>query len=676
MDARTTHRTTRLAGLALLALALSASAARAAAAGSPAAEIALPAIFGDHMVLQRDVAVPVWGTAAPRAAITVTCAGHTAQARADARGAWRTALGPLAAGGPFELRVADAEGHARAFTDVLVGEVWLASGQSNMEMPIDGWGKVLDAANEVASADHPEIRLLTVARKVAFRPERDITTTGWHRCAPATAKEFSAVAYFFGRELQRTLKVPVGLVSTNWGGTEVEAWTRAGALRRVPGFADRLRAVDEQAQRPAGEAKAAFEVATRAWNAAIPKEDRGLKATPPWSATALDDHAWKTMALPSGWENAGLPDLDGVVWFRRHVEIPAAWAGRDLALGLGRIDDADLTYFDGVLVGKDSVYDRPRNYTVPGRLVTPGPHVIAVRVYDWIGGGGLWGDPPMMKLSAGGADAMSLTGPWLYQVAFDFRELPPRPRDPEDPNQPGVLANGMRSPLAPYAIHGVIWYQGEANANRAEQYQALFPLLIDDWRREWGQGDFPFLFVQLANFMDAKPQPGESEWAELREAQAMALARPRTGMATAVDIGDAKDIHPRNKQEVGRRLALAALEVAYGRAVVASGPRYRSSRIEGGAMRVHFERTNGGLHSRSDAPPAGFALAGEDRVFHWAAARIEGDDVVLTCDAVPHPVAARYAWADNPTCDLAGGTGLPAEPFRTDRWPGVTHGRH
>jgi len=281
----------------------------------------------------------------------------------------------------------------------------------------------------------------------------------------------------------------------------------------------------------------------------------------------------------------------------------------------------------------------------------------------------------MMKLAAGPGDSIALAGEWSYRIALDLAALPPRPLDPDDPNQPGVLADGMIAPLVPYALRGVIWYQGEANVSRARQYRALFPRMIDDWRRWWGQGTFPFLFVQLAGFMDPPGKPGESEWAELREAQAMALTRPRTGMAVAIDIGDAHDIHPRNKQEVGRRLALAAMDVAYHRDTVASGPRYRSMRIEGRAVRLRFDHTAGSLRGRGDGAPRGFAIAGSDHVFHWADARIQGDAVVVSCAAVEHPVAVRYGWASNPPCDLVGGSGLPVAPFRTDRWSGVTHGR-
>ena len=641
----------------------------AGAATAPPARLALSALFGDHLVLQRDCRVPVWGSAAPGTTVTVDVAGRRASAQADARGRWEARLAPLPAGGPHRLVVAAGPDTVRC-EDVLVGEVWLASGQSNMEMPVDGWARVRDVEAEVAAADHPALRMLTVGRRVGYRTAADIATGGWLPCTPQNVRGFSACAYFFARALQDSLGVPVGIIHASWGGTEIEAWIRAAALRSLPelrpgldGVAARGRGADEAALR------AGYEQAYAAWLAALPTADRGQRAGQRWAAPAWDDSDWPSMALPCDWENAGLPDLDGVVWFRRRVTIPAAWAGGEALLSLARIDDADSTYFDGVPVGGETVYDHPRAYRVPAALVTPGEHVIAVRVYDWLGGGGLWGPAGGMSLAGRDSTAIPLAGPWRYRVALDLADYPPRPRDPDDPHQPAVLAQGMIAPLVPYALKGVIWYQGESNVTRAARYRQLLPMLIGDWRSWWGQGPFPFLLVQLANFTATLPEPSESDWAELREAQAMALAMPRTAMAVAIDIGEADDIHPRDKQEVGRRLALCALDLAYGRDVAASGPRWRGLRRDGAALRLTFDHAEGGLRARDGGPLRGFAVAGSDRVYRWATARIEGADVVLECPDVARPVAARYAWADNPACNLVNGAGLPAAPFRTDDWP-------
>lgn len=657
-----------------VALSMVVAAWLAAGPGAAAPKLALPRMFGSGMVLQRERRVPVWGTATPGASIEVVIAGQRKRTRADRDGSWRVEFDPMPAGGPHSMRVIGPD--TLVFDDVLVGDVWLASGQSNMEMPVDGWGKVIDSQVEVAAADFPRLRLLQVEHTVSHQPLGQCTTTGWRACTPESVREFSATGYFFGRMLHRQLGVPIGILQATWGGTVVESWTSARSLRRISELRPQLDAIALRAHEgTAQQARREYQEAMQAWLVTVPAADLGNSADPPWSSPELDDRDWPRMQLPCGWEDAGYPDLDGVMWFRKQVTLPPDWAGQELELHLGRIDDADTTWFDGVPVGHDDVYDRPRQYRIPAAMVSAGTHTIAVRVFDWIGGGGLWGEPWRMKLASSDRDSIPLAGEWAHRVGLDLRDTAPRPQDPDDPNQPTVLSNGMIQPLAPYALRGIIWYQGEANAPRAHQYRKLFPLLIEDWRQRWDRADLPFLFVQLANWQQPQPQPGDSDWAELREAQAMALSRPHTGMVVAIDIGDAADIHPRNKQEVGRRLALVALRDVYGRDVTASGPMWRSLRTERAQLRLRFDHTDSGLSGRGGGPPQGFAVAAADRVFHWAQARIEGDEVVVWSDQVTRPVAARYAWATNPTCDLVNGAGLPAAPFRTDRWPGVTEGR-
>jgi sialate O-acetylesterase len=402
---------------------------------------------------------------------------------------------------------------------------------------------------------------------------------------------------------------------------------------------------------------------------------------------ARDREGWKKMRLPGLLESAGL-DVDGVVWFRREVLIPAAWAGQDLSLSLGAIDDFDTTYFNGERVGATGTetpnsYMAPRRYRVPGRLVRAGANVVAVRVYDRMGGGGFSGGD-LSLTPAGGPkqEPLALAGEWDYKPEFvvpgariDF-STQPQPPGPRNHNNPTVLYNAMIAPLTPFHIRGAVWYQGESNAGRAHQYRTLFPAMINDWRRAWrDEGGFPFYFVQLANWRPARPEPSESDWAELREAQFLTMRRvPRTGMAVAIDIGDPADIHPRNKLDVGLRLARWARRQTYGQRIVPSGPLYVSHGVEGERVRVRFEHA-AGLKTRDGSAPKGFAVAGADRKFVWAEARIEGDAVVVWSPRVPRPVAVRYAWADSPACNLYNGAGLPASPFRTDDWPGVTDGR-
>jgi sialate O-acetylesterase len=398
---------------------------------------------------------------------------------------------------------------------------------------------------------------------------------------------------------------------------------------------------------------------------------------------------WKTMRLPQFWEDAGLPGYDGVVWFRKKFELPRAWEGRDLMLHLGPVDDYDTTFVNGIRVGALNQWDAPRSYRVAAALLKPGVNTIAVRVLDTGVGGGIYGDSTQLKIepanvtdaasanvTANVTDAapVSLAGDWNYRatVALDKIEPPPQ-QSGNDYSVVNIRYNGMIAPLLPFAIKGAIWYQGETNVGRAEQYERLMPVLIQDWRTRFGVGDFPFFIVQLANFMARREQPADSAWARLREAQLhISQNVPRSGLAVAVDIGDEKDIHPKNKQDVGRRLALNALAVTYGRKLEFSGPVYRSMRVEGNSIRLSFDHTEGGLVARRGDVGGGgdrligFAVAGEDGRFVWADASIEGKDVVVSSPSVNKPVAVRYGWADNPALNLYNGAGLPATPFRTD----------
>ncbi len=647
--------------------------AAAAAAAPPAdRQLALPALFGDRMVLQRGVELPVWGTAPSGAAVVVELAGQRRQTRADADGAWSLRLAPLAAGGPHELVVT--AGRTLRFTDVLVGEVWLASGQSNMEMPLAGWGRVLDYELEIARADYPEIRLFQVERQTAPRPRADVRSAGWESCSPESVAEFSSTAYFFGRRLHRELGVPIGLIHSSWGGTAAEAWTSAETLRRMAEFRPAVEAVSATTDEQLAAMERAWEAALAGRRTAMAARDAGLAGDPPrWAAPELDDSAWATMELPANWEDAGLAELDGVVWFRRAVELPAAWAASDLVLSLGPIDDADETFFNGRRIGSTSGWSELRRYRVPAALVRPGRNLIAVRVLDTLYSGGLWGEPDDLRLAGPDGPPLELAGSWRYRVGLDAGELAPLPPAPHSPHRPSVLYNAMLRPLAPFAIRGVIWYQGESNVERAAQYRRLFPALIRDWRATWRQPELPFYFVQLASFLPREAEPGDSAWAELREAQRGALSLPATGMAVAIDIGDADDVHPKNKQEVGNRLARLALRRLYGREIADSGPLYRELRHEGDRIRLLFDHAAGGLEAKGGAL-TGFAVAGADRRFRWADARIDGDAVVVWSAEVPRPVAVRYGWADNPAANLYNAAGLPASPFRTDDWPGVTAG--
>lgn len=623
----------------------------------------LSPMFGSHMVLQRDIKAPVWGWAEPGAKVTVSVAGKTAEAVAGADGKWVAKVGPLKAGGPFTLTVSGAE--PVTLDDVMVGDVWVASGQSNMQMNV---GYSANAAEETAAAKYPGIRFFTVPNVTAASPQ-DTCGGAWEVCSPATVPAFSAAAYYFARELHKAVNVPIGIIHTSWGGTPAEAWTSAEALSAVPHYAPAVKQFKDAAADFAS-GRDGYDKRTVEWYA---KFDAGTMASPAWQEPALNTDDWKTMKLPTAWEAAGLPDFDGVVWFRTEITLTAEAAAKGASLHLGPIDDRDTTYVNGVKVGGLDQWDMVRNYTVPASALRAGRNVIAIRVLDTGGAGGVLGKPDQLSFEQAGAPAISLAGDWKYKVGVDLTKTTPVPvRLDNSPGLPTVLYNSMIAPVLPYGIKGAIWYQGEANAGQAYMYRTLLPTMINDWRNRWGEGAFPFYIVQLANYMSTLPEPKDDAWAELREAQSMtAKTLPRSGIAVAIDIGDGADIHPKNKQEVGRRLALNALAKDYGLKVEYSGPDYKSMKVQGGKIRLAFSHIGGGLEAKGDRL-TGFAIAGADRNFVWADAVIDGDTIVVSSPTVAEPVAVRYAWASNPICNLYNKAGLPASPFRTDTWPGIT----
>jgi sialate O-acetylesterase len=626
----------------------------------------LPALFNDHMVLQQQGTVPIWGFAAPGAEVQVSVpwSAEPLHCTAAADGWFQLRLTtPAADGMPFTLRLRSGQGH-RELDDVVLGEVWLCSGQSNMEWPLadqGGYGGVVDQERELAAADLPALRLFTVRRQIALAAEADCKGQ-WARCTPASVAAFSAVGYFLGRRLQEELKVPVGIVCSSWGGTCAEAWTSPGALAQLP---DHEAWAAELAQ--VAEASARAPAMRQAFWKAVQAADPVVADLRP-EAAAFRDAGWQDAQLPSPWSKTGLADHDGVVWYRRTVAIPAAWEGRELALELGPIDDMDTVFFAGArLDGREVLghWQEPRRYVVPADRVHGGDVVLAVRVVDTGGEGGFTGRPEQMVLHAkdGPADAgVPLHGTWRMHKGARLDQLPAFPQVPMHANLPSVLYHGMIAPLVPFAVRGCTWYQGESNRTRAAAYRTLLPALIRDWRAQWGS-ELPFYLVQIAPY---QYEGDTGEAAELREAQASALALPATGMVVTMDVGEPRDIHPRKKREVGERLALQALRKTYGRtAVVCDGPRFGSLAAEDGALRVRFAHADGGLHAGSNGPAA-FEIAAQDGAFHAAKATIDGDSVLLRCEAVPRPVMVRYAWAaaPDPAANLSNGKGLPAVPFR------------
>jgi sialate O-acetylesterase len=626
-----------------------------------AVQLASP--FGDHMILQQGRPVPVWGTAEHGEAVTVEFAGKKKSTKAGADGHWHVELKALAASS--ESRTLTISGSATPaplkFNDVLVGEVWLCGGQSNMERqlgPRSGQKPIVNGEAEVAAANHPLIREFYVPQHSAFTPQ---STTGgaWTVCSPASVGNFTAVGYFFARDLQQARQVPVGIIHSSIGGTPAEAWTSGAGLTGFPEFTEEINQLDRVA---ADQVAAKQEYLTRL--ARWYRDNDPGSGNRPWSDPALDTTGWETMVLPTLWEDAGHPDFDGVVWFRRSFDLPPGWTDHDVELRLSAIDDVDTTWVNGTEVGATSYYNTPRAYHVPATLLKPTGNVIAVRVLDTGGGGGIWEKNLPLEIASLGGNAapLPLAGPWQcrFSLSLDAKHWPPM-NVTNSVSAPTVLYNAMIAPLTPYAMRGVIFYQGEANAGRARQYRTLLPALIADWRRLWHQGDFPFLFVQIAPFRDMPP--------EIREAQLLAWqATKNTAMVVTIDCGDAADIHPAHKQPVGARLALAARALAYGESLEYSGPVYASMAIKGGQVVLSFSHLGGGLVAK-DGPLTGFTLCGEDKIFHPAKAEITGNTVTVSSAEIARPVAVRYGWANVAAGNLFNASGLPASPFRTDVKP-------
>ncbi len=628
------------------------------------AEVTLPKLFTDHAVLQRNVAVPVWGRGAPGEQVTVEIAGQVLKTKAGKDGSWQVRLAPHDAGGPFEMTVKGT--NTIVLRDLLFGEVWVCGGQSNMQWTLKDSSIPPDPNRDNA----PDIRLFNVQFDMDYLPKKDVKGGAWQLASVETVERFSAVAYFFGRHLKENLNVPIGLISSNLGATSIETWMSAGALKQFPQFREVI-ATSLASGKNFDQLNADLKTFRKKWDGDFYfKNDPGIAQN--WQDPATDVSDWKDIEIPNLWEDAGLPDYDGSVWFRKEFDLPEGFNGETFNIALNQIDDYDIAWVNGVKIGESFGNRNWRNYFFDAKILKPKGNVLVVRIFDVGGKGGMytnafWGNP-------------ILNGTWKYKpgVRIDAAKFP----KPVVPNgsfftHPTLLYNGGIAPLQPYAIKGVIWYQGESNAERAAEYAALLPGMIKDWRQAWGQGDFPFLVVQLANYHPEVGQPGESNWAELRASQMAALSLPNTAVVAAIDIGEANDIHPKNKLDVGKRLGLAARKIAYGEEVVHSGPVFKSMKVEGDKIRMDFTSVGSGLISKDKyGYLRGFAIAGADQKFEWAMAYIDGNSVVVFSPEIKNPVAVRYAWADNPgPLDLYNEEGLPALPFRTDDWPLSTAGK-
>lgn len=622
------------------------------------ANITLPAIFADNMVLQRNALIPVWGLAAANEKIEIRFNKQVKSTKADKSGRWMIKLDMENAGGPFELIVRGQ--NTIQFNNVLVGEVWICSGQSNMEWSV---GQSAKAAEEIAGADFPLIRQVKIAKTVNSMPQDDFKTSGWMICDPSTVSAFTGVGYFFARQMYKELNIPIGIINDSWGGTNVETWIGREGFESSEEFKEMIAGVpvvnlDSMARLRIQAVAARVELLQGA------KIGSGSPET--FKSAEFDDSKWPVMNQPELWEQQAPGELDGVVWLRKTIELTAEQSRTEAVLSLTKIDDDDITYVNNVKVGSTNQWDALRKYKIPAGVLKPGKNVISVRVTDNGGGGGIYGNASDLKLILG-ENSVSLQGDWKYQIESVKKNT-------NENALPSLVFNTMVNPLIPYAFKGVLWYQGESNAGRSYQYRKAFPLLIKNWRQRWGQGDFPFYFVQLATYRTSGNSNEGCGWAELREAQSLALKVPNTGMCVTTDVGNPGDIHPIDKQTVGKRLAAIALHNLYGKQIVCNGPTYQSVEIKGSTAELSFTETGSGLITTDKyGYVKGFEIAGADQVFYYAKASIRNNKVIVTCDKVPVPVAVRFGWIGDATDNnLFNQEGFPAVPFRTDDWKMIT----
>jgi sialate O-acetylesterase len=624
-------------------------------------------VFQSRAVLQRDTPIVVWGNAAPAENVSVSIAGAVQTVRADAAGRWAATLPAMAAGGPYSVNVQGSSGASQKMDDVLIGDVWLCSGQSNMVLPVH---RALDSRSEIAASSNDSIRMLTVPQSSALQPRGDFAASvQWQKASPATVPEFSAACLYFARELQKSVKVPMGLIAAAWGGSKIESWMSRDALSAVRAYDTGLEILALYAEDPL--------LAYARWGSVWESwwRERYGADSQPWSENASGE--WRTAPRGLGrWESWGVPELaayNGMLWYRTRVTLSTDQAAQAATLSLGIVDEVDQTWINGKPIGagkrraagrRNDALTGPgpeRTYRLPAGSLRSGENVIVINVLDTYASGGLQGPPENRWLRFADGQALPLDGEWRYQIPASAAGA--APRAPWEPVAGlGVIHNGMIAPLGNLKLRGVAWYQGESNADEPSRYQDLLIRYMADGRKRFG-ADLPFLIVQLANYGPPPTAPAQSGWAELREAQRLAVSRdPRAGLVVAIDLGERYDIHPANKQDVGRRLARAARRVVYGESIAPSGPRPLAARREGSAVVVAFADVDKRLIAYGAEGPIGFELCGAAAPCRYARAEIKGDQVWLTAE-ISAPDTVRYCWADSPVCTLYDGAHLPAGPF-------------
>lgn len=619
------------------------------------AQVRLPRLISDGAVLQRETELKLWGWASAGEKITITHRGKVFNAQANQAGEWMIKLPPQPMGGPHEILVKGK--NEIILKDIVFGDVWICSGQSNMELTMERVKEKYPVM--IGQSENKFIRQYLVADKYDFKQaHNDLDAGNWIAANPNTVLDFSAVAYFFAKELYESYKVPIGLINASLGGSPIESWISEDALKPFnTQYQELQRFKDDKLIQ---EIEASDRERISNWYTELNRKDEGMTK---WNKSDVDDSQWNKITLPGYWADGALGNINGVVWFRKKIQVPASMIGKAGKLWLGCIVDADSVFINGKFTGTTSYQYPPRRYSFSDNTLREGENTIAIRVINSSGRGGFV--PDKKYYLSVGRDTINLAGEWKVKAGATMPSLAGQTFVRWKPTG---LYNRMISPLLNYGIKGVIWYQGESNTGNPAEYEKLLPALISDWRTKWNQGDFPFLYVQLANFMQVKPEPTESNWAELRQAQLKTLSVPSTGMAVICDIGEWNDIHPLNKADVGKRLALSAKHVAYHeKALTYSGPIYQSHKVQGNKIAIQFTHVGSGLVAKGNSELKYFSIAGPDKKFVWAKARIEGNQVIVWSDSINQPAIVRYAWADNPDgANLYNHEGLPASPFTTE----------
>lgn len=616
------------------------------------AQIKLPKLVSNGMVLQRDVSTKIWGWASPNEKIKLSFKGADYTAVADKNGDWQIKLPAQKAGGPYQILLTAS--NKISLENILFGDVWVCSGQSNMELPL---ARLVDKYPEViATANNNQIKQFLVPDEYDFKKARkDLSSGTWLSANPKNVLDFSAVAYFFALDVYEKNRIPIGIINTALGGSPAQAWISETAIQKFPAYKEEAEKFKDDELIKSIESK--DQAASNAWYKNLNIADEGLKNN--WKSD-FDDSNWAEMNVPGYWANGELGKVNGVVWFRKEINVPKSMVGNPAKLLLGRIVDADSVFINGKFVGTTSYQYPPRRYLFNDGILKEGKNTIVVRVINNSGEGGFVLDKDYQLVV--GNEIIDLKGKWKYKLGA---KAEPSPSQTFIRWKSVGLYNAMINPLTNYAIKGALWYQGEANTAKPGEYRSLMETLVADWRKQWGQGDFPFLYAQLPGFMDEKSKPTESSWASLRQQQLNLLAIPNTRMAVTIDLGEWNDIHPLNKQDVGKRLALQAQSLVYGnKTIVSSGPIFKSIKKEGIKLEISFSNVGSGLVAKGDKSLEYFEVAGADRKFIWAKAKIVNNKVLVWADGIANPLYVRYAWADNPVkANLYNKENLPASPF-------------